>query len=57
MKPDLTIESSGLCRALFEVYTGSNSVVPDAKVTWAEGAKLLLDSEEVRRSSRRSGGG
>lgn len=56
-QPDLTIDSPGLCRALFEVYTGSNSVVPDAKVTWAEGAKLLLDSDEVRRSSRKSGGG
>lgn len=56
-QPDLKIDSPGLCRALFEVYTGSNSVVPDAKVTWAEGAKLLLDSDEVRRSSRKSGGG
>lgn len=55
-QPDLKIESPGLCRALFEVYTGSNSVVPDAKVTWAEGAKALLDSDEIRRSSRKSGG-
>ena len=57
VKPDLSIESPGLCRALFEVYTGSNSVVPEAKKSWADGARQLLDSEEVRRDSRRSGGG
>ncbi len=57
VQADLKIDSPGLCRALFEVYTGSNTVVPEAKKAWAEGARQLLDSEEVRRSTRRAGGG
>ena len=57
VKPDLTIESPGLCRALFEVYTGSSTVVPEAKKAWADGARRLLESDEVRRNSRKSGGG
>lgn len=57
VKPDLTIESPGLCRALFEVYMGSSAVVPDAKAAWAEGARKLVDSDETRRSSRKGGGG
>ena len=56
-EPDIRIESPGLCRALFEVYLGSNSVVPDAIGVWAEGTKKLLDSEEVRRATRRGGSG
>ena len=56
VQADLTIDSPGLCRALFEVYTGSDTVVPEAKKAWAEGARQLLDSEEVRRSTRRAGG-
>lgn len=55
--PDLRIESSGMCRALFEVFLGSNTVVPDAIPTWAEGTKKLLESEEVRRATRRGGSG
>lgn len=57
VKPDLTIESPGLCRALFEVYTGSNTVVPEAKKSWADGARRLIDSDAVSRKSRKSGGG
>ena len=55
--PDLRIESPGICRALFEVYLGSNTVVPDAIPVWAEGTKKLLDSEEVKRATRRGGSG
>ena len=55
--PDLRIESSGMCRAMFEVYLGSNTVVPDAIAVWAEGTKKLLESEEVRRATRRGGSG
>ena len=55
--PDLRIESPGMCRALFEVYLGSNTVVPDAIHVWAEGTKQLLDSEEVKRATRRGGSG
>ncbi len=56
-EPDIRIESPGLCRALFEVYLGSNSVVPDAIGVWAEGTKKLLESEEVKRATRRGGSG
>ena len=52
--PDLTIASPSLCRALFEVYLGSSSVVPDARGAWVSGAKALLDSENVKRETRRS---
>jgi Chalcone isomerase-like len=55
--PDVSIPSAGLCRALFEVYLGSNSVVPDAKREWAKGAKELLDSDRVRRDTRKGGSG
>ena len=52
--PDLTIASPGLCRALFEVYLGASSVVPDARASWVAGAKALLDSDNVKRETRRS---
>lgn len=50
--PDLRIESPGMCRALFEVYLGGSSVVPDAIPIWAEGTKKLIESEEVKRATR-----
>ena len=56
-EPDLRIDSPGMCRALFEVYLGGSTVVPEAKATWAKGARQLLDSEEVRRASRKGGSG
>lgn len=54
-KPELRIESPMLCRALFETYLGSESVVPDARSAWAAGARSLLASEQVRRDTRKSG--
>ena len=47
LKPDLRIEAVSLGRALFEVYLGSNSVVPDARGIWAQGARALLATEQV----------
>lgn len=44
-----------LCRALFEVFLGNESVVPDARKVWAAGARSLLDSENVKRATRKSG--
>jgi hypothetical protein len=55
--PDLSIPSAGLCRALFEIYLGTKSLVPDAKKEWAKGAKELLDSDKVRRDTRKGGSG
>ncbi len=52
---DLSIQSPGLCRGLAEVYLGSNSVVPEGRTIWAQGARQLLDSDNVRRETRKSG--
>lgn len=57
MVADLSLASASLCRALFEVYLGSSPVVPEAKKEWAKGARALLDSEKVRRDSRKGGSG
>ncbi len=54
-RPQLRVESPMLCRALFEVFLGSESVVPDARAAWAAGARALLSSEQVRRDTRKSG--
>lgn len=51
--PDLVLSSAGLCRALFEVYLGAASVVPEAKGVWARGARGLLESEQVKRDTRK----
>jgi len=54
---DLSIASASLCRALFEVYLGSSSVVPEARKVWADGARQLLDSDKVRRDTMKGGSG
>jgi hypothetical protein len=54
---DLSLPSPSLCRALFETYLGSNSVIPDARKEWAKGARALLDSEKTRRDTRKGGSG
>jgi hypothetical protein len=53
----LSVASAGLCRALFEAYLGGSSVVPDVRGTWAAGARALLDSDRVRRDTRKGGSG
>lgn len=55
--PDLCIDSAGLSRALFETYLGSQSIVPDGRATWAEGAKKLIESDKIRRQTRPGGSG
>ncbi|KAI7838838.1 hypothetical protein COHA_007452 [Chlorella ohadii] len=54
---DLSVASPGLCRGLFEIYLGSESVVPDARKEWAAGARKLLDSDDIRRQTRKGGSG
>lgn len=56
-QPELRIRSATLCRALFELFLGGSPVVPDARADWVKGAKLLLDSENVKRESRKAGSG
>lgn len=46
-----------MCRGLFEIFMGENSSVPEARASWVKGAKSLLDSDNVKRSSRKTGGG
>jgi hypothetical protein len=53
--PQITIASAGLARGLFEMFLGSGAVVPDARAAWVEGAKLLLESEQVKRAARKAG--
>lgn len=55
--PDASIPSPSLCRALFEVFLGQASVVPEARKEWAQGARALLESDKVKRDSRKGGSG
>jgi hypothetical protein len=51
----LTIKSPGLGRALFELYLGDGAIVPELRGAAAEGARALLESEEVKRAARKAG--
>ena len=55
-KPDLQVESAGLCRALFETYLGDSSVVPDAKATWAQTVQQLLQDDKAARAEKGGAG-
>jgi hypothetical protein len=52
--PKNRLRSEGFCRALFELFLGENSVVKDARPVWAAGARELLESERVKRDSRKA---
>ncbi|KAG2483293.1 hypothetical protein HYH03_017840 [Edaphochlamys debaryana] len=54
--PEIKISSLALCRGLFEIFLGSQASVPAARSEWVKGAKQLLDSENVKRASRKQGG-
>jgi hypothetical protein len=56
-RQQLQIASPGLARALFELYLGDASLVPDGRAAWAGGARELLDSETVKRETRKAGSG
>ncbi|GFR43682.1 hypothetical protein Agub_g4790 [Astrephomene gubernaculifera] len=53
-KPELRIRSPSLCRGLFEIFLGGRPVVPEARAEWAKGAKTLLESENVKRATRKN---
>jgi hypothetical protein len=55
--PKNRIPASGLSRAFFEMFLGSAPTVPEAIPLWVAGAKELLDSENVKRDSRKAGSG
>jgi hypothetical protein len=54
--PELTLASPSLARGLFEIYLGGSAIVPEARTAWCQGARALLESEEVRRDTDKSGG-
>jgi hypothetical protein len=55
--PRNRIKASGLSRGFFEMFLGSEPVVTDAIPAWVAGCKELLDSENVKRASRKAGSG
>eukprot|EP00878_Enallax_costatus_P033878 GHUV01037454.1.p2 GENE.GHUV01037454.1~~GHUV01037454.1.p2 ORF type:complete len:134 (+),score=50.27 GHUV01037454.1:761-1162(+) len=55
--PQDKLQSEGFARALFELFLGQQSVVADARPVWAAGAKELLESEIVKRETRKAGSG
>lgn len=55
--PEKTIPSMALTRGLLELFLGSSPVVPQAQPIWVEGAKNLLDYENVKRNVRKAGSG
>ena len=57
MVADLSIGSPSLCRALFEIFLGEKSVIPEARKEFANGARALLESDKVRRDTRKGGTG
>lgn len=56
-QPDLRIPSAGFSRSMLEVFLGQDSVVPGARVEWAKGARALLESDKVKRDTRKGGSG
>jgi hypothetical protein len=48
--PEKKYKSAALARALMEIFLGDTPVVQGAKEEWAAGAKLLLESEQVKRN-------
>lgn len=55
--PGLLLDSIAVSRAIVEAYLGEGSIAPQAKRVWVGGARDLLDSDNERRKSRRSGAG
>jgi hypothetical protein len=55
--PKDVLKSPGFSRALFELFLGENSIVAAARPVWAAGAKDLVESEQVKRESRKGGSG
>lgn len=56
-RTSLCIGSATLCRALFEAVLGQSSIMPGARPNFAAGARQLLESDNIRRDSRRGGAG
>lgn len=52
VQPEFKITSIQLSRGIFEVFLGSDSVVPDAKKQWAQGARNLLETDRVQKDTR-----
>jgi len=50
------LKSASFCRALFEVWLGSNPVIPEGKAAFAEGARRLIESDTEERDEFKPGG-
>lgn len=55
--PDLVLDQGAISRALFSVYLGSDPISADAKSSYVDGGFELLESEIVKRSTRKGGSG
>lgn len=55
--PKNILKSQGFSRALFELFLGEASIVPAARAVWAAGARELLESDIVKRETRKGGSG
>lgn len=55
--PKDILKSQGFSRALFELFLGEASIVPAARAVWAAGARELLESDIVKRETRKGGSG
>ena len=53
--PLLRIDAAGFGKAFFDVFLGDASVVPEARKAWAQGARALLATEQVKRDTRKGG--
>ena len=53
--PEKSIDNNSLCRALLEVWLGESDSVPGSKPVFAAGARALLESENIRRETRKGG--
>lgn len=55
--PEQSWANPALCRALLEAWLGEKTLVPACTPVFAAGAKALLESENIRRQTRKGGSG
>ena len=53
---DAEFVSGSLCRALFEVWMGSNPIIPEAKEAFSLGARKLVERDTESRDEFKPGG-
>jgi hypothetical protein len=53
---DRRFQSTTLCRALFEIWLGGGSRVPEARKSFAAGVQQLIETDDVSRKQWKPGG-